>query len=541
MKKDYIKYAEYIVNGRNTACNLIKLACQRFLDDLKRDDLIFDEDAVDRVIQFTKLFKHTTGTFAGQEFVLSDWQQFIVANIYGFYWKESGLRRFTSAYLQVARKNGKTALAAILGLYSLVGEGEAGAQVICAANSREQAKILLQSATDFVKTVDPKKKFLSPYRYEIKYPRANALLKIVSSDTRKLDGLNCSTFIIDEYHEAKDTRMWDVLRSSQGMRTNPLGIIITTAGFNKTSPCYERMQLASEILNGLKEDDSFFAAIYTLDVDDDWTLERNWKKASPNLDVTVSRKFMKDQIKSAIINPSEQVGVKTKLLDIWCDSMTIWIPEDEINKYSTSVNLEEFADCDCYVGVDLSATSDLTAVSYLVQKDGIFYFKIHYYLPEVALETKPDKELYKEWVRRGQITITPGNVTDYDYITNEMVAISNIVNIKFIAYDPWNAISWAVDCTEQGLPLKQFGQNMANFNNPTREFERLLLSGFIRIDNNEITRFCFRNVNLKADLNGNTKPVKTDKLKKIDGVIATLEALGIYLSEVHYSNEIITF
>lgn len=195
--KEYYLYALDIVNEKIKAGNFVKLACQRFLDDLQREDVIFKVSEADKVIKFVSIFKHNTGQFAGQSFKLLQWQQWVVANIYGFYW-EDGTRRFSTAYIEIARKNGKTQLAAAIALYALVGEGESAAQVIAAANSKDQAKILLNAATSLAKSVDGKKRYLQPYRSEIRYPKTDSFLKIVSADTSKLDGLNCSTFIIDK-------------------------------------------------------------------------------------------------------------------------------------------------------------------------------------------------------------------------------------------------------------------------------------------------------------------------------------------------------
>ena len=191
--------------------------------------------------------------------------------------------------------------------------------------------------------------------------------------------------------------------------------------------------------------------------------------------------------------------------------------------------------------MDLAATSDLTAVSYLVVDGDKYYFKTHYYLPESAFTDKTDKELYKLWKRAGLLTITAGNVTDYDYITTDMLKYSEVVNIQAVGYDKYNATQWAIDSTEKGLPLEEYAQTLANFNKPTREMERLILSGKAVIDNNEINRYCFRNVTLKSDHNGNIKPNKQVDKKKIDGTISMIQALGMYLQIPHYTNQIFTF
>lgn len=535
----YKQYAEDILNNKIVAGRSIKLACQRFIDDLQRDDLEFREDKVDRAIKFIGTLKHYTGKHNGKPFILAPWQQFIVANIVGFYWKGTDNRRFNSSYIEVARKQGKTALAAALCLYFLIADGENGAEVLLAANSKEQAKIAFDMCSKFSKGIDPKSRYLTAYRADIIFNMTSSKLKVLAADDSKLDGFNASFGLIDEYHAAKNSKVRDVIKSSMGMRQNPHLCTITTAGFDKSLPCYQMRSVAIEVLNQLKTDDEMFIAIYSQDEGDDWTDPINWIKSNPNLGVTVNQNYIKSQVQQAINNPADEVGVKTKNLNVWCDSATVWLPEDYIIKSSQIVDLNKFRDKPCYIGVDLAATSDLTAVAYLIPEGDKYYWKVHYYLPESALQEKTDKELYKYWKQQGLLTITSGNVTDYDYITNDIMKYNDIVNIQSIGYDKYNATQWAIDATALGLPLEEYPQTLGNFNMPTRELERLILSGKAVIDNNEINRFCFRNVSLKSDHNGNVKPNKAIDKKKIDGVIAIIQALGMYLRCPRYTNEMI--
>lgn len=422
----------------------------------------------------------------------------------------------------------------------MIADGEDGAEVDLAANSKEQAKIAFSFCKTFTKQLDPKSKYLKAYRDSILLDLNNSKLKVFAADDTKLDGFNASFGLIDEFHSAKNSKVRDVIKSSMGMRQNPHLCTITTAGFDKTLPCYKLRETAIEILNELKQDDSMFIAIYSLDTGDDWTDENNWVKCAPNLNVTVTSKYIKEQVLSAINNPSEEVGVKTKTLNLWCDVAEIWLPESYLIKSTSKFKWEDFKDCPCYVGVDLAATSDLTAVSYMLIKDGIYYFKTDYYLPESALVEKADRELYKYWKRQGLLKVTKGNVTDYDFITNDMMNYSNIVSIQRVGYDKYNSTQWAITATDLGLPLEEYPQSLGNFNKPTREMERLILSGKAKIDNNEITRWCFKNVTLKSDHNGNVKPNKSIRAKKIDGVISMIQALGMYLDSPHFSNQIIT-
>lgn len=538
--KPYYEYADKVLNGSIVVGEYIKLACERFLNDLQREDLEFREEKVDLAIQFISTLTHYTGKHSGKPFILEGWQQFIVANIVGWYWKDSGTRRYTSSYIEVSRKQGKTALAAALCLYYLIADGEDGAEVLLAANSKEQAKIAFDMCSKFSKGLDPKGKYLTAYRADILFSLTSSKLKVLAADDSKLDGFNASFGLLDEYHAAANSKVRDVIKSSMGMRENPHLCTITTAGFDKSLPCYQLRTVAIEVLNHLKEDDSMFIAIYCLDEGDKWDSEKNWCKCAPNLGITVTKKYIREQVKQAKNNPSDEVGVKTKTLNIWCDSATVWIPEDYIVKCSDVVDLSSLNGLDCYIGVDLGATSDLTAASFLVVDGEKYYFKTHYYLPEAALEEKADKELYKLWKRLGLLTVTPGNVTDYDYITTDILKYREVVNIISVGYDKFNATQWTINATEQGLPLEEYSQTLGNFNRPTKELERLILSGKAVIDNNDITRNCFRNVVLKSDYCGNVKPVKSQDKKKIDGVIAMIQALGGYLLTPHYTNTIFT-
>lgn len=419
-------------------------------------------------------------------------------------------------------------------MYFLLADGEDGAEVDLAANSKDQAKIAYEFCNNFAKQLDRGSKLMKPYRDNIVVNSTASKLKVFAADASKLDGFNASFGLIDEYHSSKNSKVRDVIKSSMGMRQNPHLCTITTAGFDKTLPCYQLRTTGVEILNNLKTDDAFFVLIYSLDDEDDWTDESCWIKSNPNLDVTVTKKYIREQVVSAKNNPSEEVGVKTKTLNIWCDAASVWIPDSYILKSSKDLDLNDFKGLPAYVGVDLSATSDLTAVSFMIPVNNKFYFKTLYYLPEACLQDKFNREKYRIWKQQGLLNITSGNVVDYDYITNDLVKWSKELQILSIAYDKWNATQWAIKATELGLPLEEYSQSIGNFNKPTKELERLILSDKAVIDNNEINRWCFSNVQIKSDWNDNIKPTKSTNSNKIDGVIASIQALGVWLDYNSY-------
>lgn len=535
MTYTYDIYADDVINNRVTVCNYIKQAVTRYISFKKKYN--FREDKVQEVINFISKLKHFSGAVAGKPFLLEPWQQWIIANIFGFY-RDNGRRLTRTVYLEVGRKNGKSSLLAAIQLYMFVC-GEAGAEVDYCANSAKQASISFQMTSKYLRSIDSKCKYFQRYRDSIKFPKADSIINVFASDADKLDGYSPSSFLLDEMHEMKDSKLYDVLVSGQGFRENPLACMTTTAGFNKFGFCYNFRKICLEILAGVTEKDNMFAAIYTIDDTDNWQDHNVWLKANPNLGVSVQVEFIGDQIESAIQNPSLEISVKTKNLNMWVDSAETWIPYEDLLKCVGDVKRDMFdKETYCYVGVDLSSVSDLTAVSVLIPYNGKLYYKTFYYLPQETVYNSPNSQLYQQWQRQKFLTVTPGNVIDYDYITADIKRISEYFIIDKIGYDPYNSTNWAIQCTSEGMPMEPYSQSLLNFNAPTKELERQIKLGNVVMDNNPITLWCFANAVLKIDHNENMKPVKEIKEQKIDGTIAMIEALGIYQSQPNYSNEI---
>lgn len=528
----YKEYANKVISGEITACNYVKQACQRYLSFFEKYD--FRTEKVEKVITFISRLRHFTGQHNGKPFKLLPYQEWIIYNIFGFYHKGTNKRVTNYVYIELARKQGKTALAAAIALYMLVSDGENGSEVEMVANSAKQAKICFDMSSNFLQSIDRKGKYFKRYRDKIKFDYTKSFLQILSSDSSNNDGYNSNCFILDEAHEQPDSRLWDVMCSSQGMRENPLAMIITTAGFNMFGFCYNYRNTCIEVLSNAKQDDSQFTAIYTLDDGDDWTDSTNWIKANPSLGVTVREDYLQQQVNKAKNNTSLEMGVRTKNFNQWVSSKDIWINNDLLLNNTEDIDITNFETC--FMGVDLASVSDLTALSIMTMKDDKFYFKNYYYLPATELEDNVNAEKYKEWKKDGFLTITDGNVTDYDYILSDILKANKYLYIEKIAYDQYNATQWAINATVEGLPLEPFSQALWHFNRPTKEFERLIKSGKVVIDNNPITRWCFANVVLKFDHNENCKPVKTLAMQKIDGTIAMLEALGAYLETPQYNN-----
>lgn len=530
---DYEKYIVGVESGKIVVGNLIRLAVKRYREFEQREDIYFDKTCVDEGIRFISLIKHYLGKHAGESFVLAPWEAFIFAYIFGFKRKDSGLRVTRSVYLEMARKQGKSAFTAAIALYMLLADGESAPEIVLCANSREQAKIILTITQNFAKSLDVKGNVLKQFRQQIDCKSNNGFIKIISSDASKGDGMNLQFFVEDEFHEAKDRRLYDVLASSQGMRAQPLAMTITTAGYNLDGPCHDMHMLGIEILNGVKHDDKQAFFIYNLDPEDDWQNPDVWIKANPNLGVTVTKDFIEGEIKKAVNDSTAEVGVKTKTLCQWVQSKVTWIPQEIIARQMAPVNLEDYTGQFCVIGVDLSTVSDFSSISvFLPPVDGGPYvFKSYTFLPYETIKGHPNKILYEKFIQEGSMIVTEGNVVDYDFIAAKIGEISEICPVSAIYYDKFNSTQWAIAMTDLGYNLIPFGQGISNYNGCTKEFERLAREGRLLIDKSANVLWQFGNVFLKVDSQGNIKPSKESYSKKIDSVISMTTGLGGWMAE----------
>ena len=544
--KKYNQYPKDVISGKIVACKWIKLSCQRYLDWFERDDIYFNYDDVDKKIRLIEKLKLQEGG----NFILLPFQSWIVAHIFGFYYtNEPNIRVINNVLLLTARKSGKSVFGAALAIVGAVADNEPSPEVAFIANSAKQAGILFKYCSRLCSSIDPNNKIFKRFRSDIKIPKIDGQINVLSSDTSKLDGRSDSLFLEDETHEAKSFEIWNVLKTGQGARRNPLAISISTAGFNIGSvyPLYNQWEYNCKILTGEYEDDTWAPFIFQLDEDDDWKDENVWIKANPSLGTTVSYKYMRDQIRTAIQTPSNEVSIKTKNLNMWCQSSDIWIPNEHLDNVSDKVDLSRLIGEVAYMGVDLSAISDLTSFSLMFPPNenrdyypDKFIFKTFVYIPQEALEVSQNSDIYITFKNQKYVTVTTGNVVDYDYILKDQLELFKDFTIQGVYYDAWNATQWAINAESQGLPLEPYSQSLGNFNKPTKLFEMLVKSKKCIIDTNPCIKWCFGNVELKYDYNDNCKPTKAqnDKNKKIDPVISILESLGGYLNSPNYQVEI---
>lgn len=532
LSKPYIQYCEEILNFSIPSSNAVYLTCQRFKNWFDRDDIYFDYADVDKKIRFVSKMRHSTGIHNGKRFKLLPWQQFAFAGIFGWKYTSNNYRVTKNVLMFISRKNGKTALAAAIALVLATIDNEPGAEIDFVANSAQQARIGFEHTNNFAESLDPNRMLFKPYRDTIKIPHTKSKIQVLCSDSMSLDGYNSSCFIIDEMHAQKDWNLYNVMKSSQGMRTQPLAIVITTAGFLLDGyPLFEMRKTCIDILNGVKVDDSQFSLLYELDKDDSYEDEDNWIKCCPSLDQTVTREYMRDQVTTAKNIPAQETGVKTKNFNIFCQSKDVWIPDTYIKQCTAPVILEDFRGNECWVGIDLSSVSDMSSIGVMIPYEGKFYFKTYSFLPESALEESINKELYRYWKSTGELIVTEGNCIDYDFILGKLQEIHSICPINTVYFDPYNSTQFNIKCTDEGFNMIPFNQNLGNFNRGTKQMEVLLRTNKAVLDNNRINIWTFGNVVLRYDYNGNCKPDKTINENKIDPVISIVEALGGWLND----------
>ena len=522
----YKQYINDVKSGKIKASLQIKQAVERFEKYCSRDDVYFDQQCVDDCIKFVSIMHHFKGKNAGQNFILSPWQAFIVAYVFGLKYKDTGFRITNEVYIQMSRKNGKTAFIAALSLYLLLIDKEPSPEICCAANSYPQAKIIFEYIQHFSRDIDPKKNIIKRYKERLETPINDGRVEVVSSDSSRLDGKNISAFVLDEYHAAPNREVYDVLRSSQLQRQQPLAFIITTAGFNLEGPCYDMYKLSLEVLSGVKNLDNFASFIFQLDPDDAWDNPELFEKHSPNLNVTVDTKSIMQEIEKAKVDSTAKVGVLTKTCNKWVPSATEWFPIEYVAAAMEKLKLEDFTGYSGIIGMDLGSVSDFTALSLLIPKDDKLYVFNWSFIPEETLYNHPQEYYYRKFIEAGEMVITPGNVVDYDFLLAKINEISKVVNIMSIASDQWNAQSTLIDLQNLGYNVVQFSQSIGHFSGPTKSFEKHIKDKTLIINSSSMILWEFSHVALKVDHSQNVKPDKKSYKEKIDHLISMITAIG---------------
>lgn len=554
------KYARDVTRGKVVACRWVKLACRRHLDDLKNAGergLVFDRVAAQRALDFFKVLKHSKGReWADQELVLEPWQQFITWCIFG--WKRAedprwidtmpdgrtqttvGMRRYRTAYIEVARKNGKSTWAAGLGLYLAFADQEPGADVYSAATKREQARITHGEAIKMVKASPMLRKHIKVYKDNLHREETTSKYEPLGADADTMDGLNVHGAIVDELHAHKTRDTWDKLETATGSRSQPMIVAITTAGNDRKTVCWEKHEYTERVLSGVQKDDSWFGIIYTLDEKDEWTNEKVWIKANPNLGVSKKWEDMRAKSRRARDMHASLNAFLQLELNIWVHGVTKWMNMDAWRACAGEIPalelFEHLKGRRCTAGLDLSSTQDLTAWMLFfppVEEGEPFYVLCRFWVPEdtMHLRTRDDGVMYETWVRDGYMEATPGNTVDYDWIFETIYHDAHDYQIAEVAFDRWGAARVVTVLQEKGLIMVEFGQGFASMNPPMKELERLVLSGKLVHGDHPVLTWNMDNLVARMDPSGNIKPDKEKSREKIDGAVALIMALDRGLRE----------
>lgn len=526
-----VRYAQRVIAGEIVAGKLTRLACERFVRDLARTDWQwrFDEALADRACGFIEHLPHIKGQWARQrlKITLEDWQAFIVCNLFGWVDKETGLRRFGTCYLEVARKNAKSTLAAGIGLYMLAADGEPGAEVYSAATTGDQARIVFDVARQMVlREHDFVRGGIDPQRHGLYMPSDARKFEPLNAEGSTLDGLNPHCTIIDELHAHKRRDVYDVLDTARGARDQSLLASITTAGSDRAGICYEQRTYVVKVLEGVFQDERYFGIVYTIDDDDDWTDPAVWPKANPNYGISVLADDFERSAREAMNKPSAQNNFLTKRLNVWVNADSAWMDMRAWDRCANpALNIDDFEGQDCIAAFDLASKVDIAAQIKLFKRGRKYTAFGRYYLPEQAAEDGRNSQ-YSGWARMGKMVVTDGNVVDYDRIENDLKEDAGRFRLVEVPYDPFQAMQFSQRMLAEGLPMVEMRATVLNFSEPMKELEKLVLEGNFEHDGDPVLTWMVSNVVCHRDAKDNIYPRKEREENKIDGVVALIMALG---------------
>lgn len=493
-------------------------------------DYWFDETSATRAVEFIEKFcTHVKGDLGGQAFLLEPWQKDdIIRPLFG--WKDrDGRRKYRTCYVEIPRKNGKSNLSAAIALYMLFADGERGAEVISAAGDRGQANIVFNIAQEMISNNEHLRSRAKVLRNVVHYK--SSWYKSISAEAYTKHGLNCHAVIFDELHTQPDRDLWDVLTTSTGARRQPLIMALTTAGHDRASICYEVHEYAKQVKDGIIDDPTFLPVLYAADADDDWTDEEVWKKANPGYGTICHKSYFEQAVQNAKANPSMVNSFLRLHLNIWTSAETAWIPDDIWMKGSKPIPHERLPHLPCYGGLDLASTQDLTAFALLFHDDehDCFYLLVHQFVnSEKAYTKKLSAGIdYIAFEKEGDITITPGNVTDYRIVKEYILQQCAKYDVRSIGYDPRFSTYIVSELEADNVIMAPMAQNITTMNGPTKEFEMAAMKGQIIHGGNRCLRWQMGCAVVYTDVNENKRVTKErQENKKVDGVIASIIAMN---------------
>jgi len=488
----------------------------------------FDAEAADRVCKFfEECLTHTKGELAGQPLRLEGWEQAIVGCVFG--WKRpDGTRRYREVFVFVPRKNGKTTFAAGLVNYMLFCDGEPGAEIYCAAADRDQASLVYGQAKEMVlhePVLDRIAKIMATSK-TVLWEAQNSFYRAISAEANTKHGYNVHAAVIDELHAQPNRELVDVLMTATGSRRQPLVLHITTSDYDRPSICNEKLDYAEKVRDGIFEDPSFLPAIWAASVDDDWTDPAVWAMCNPNLGVSLDEEYLRRECRRAQEVPAFENTFKRLHLNIKTEQAMRWLPMEAWDACACDLDESSLIGKKCYAGLDLSTTTDLTALAlYFPDECAVLPF---FWVPEDSAHERErrDRVPYETWARQGLITLTPGNVVDYGFVIQQFETLAGRFKILETAYDPWNATQTALDLQAKGHTMIEFRQGFVSMNEPSKRLETMIVGHTLRHSGHAVLRWNAANVSVLTDPAGNLKPTKEKSTGKIDGIVALIMALG---------------
>lgn len=492
----------------------------------------YDKKKADRAVTFIENLCHTKGKWAGTPFWLLPWQEQLIRDIFGIV-KPDGNRQFRTAFVEICKKVGKSELAAAVALYLLYADNEPSAEVYGAAADRQQASIVFDVAKQMVEmspALMKRSKLMAATKRIVNYGNAG-YYQVLSAEVGGKHGFSVSGLVFDEIHTQPNRQLYDVLtKGSSDARQNPLHFIITTAGNDRHSIAFELHTKAVDILEGRRVDPTFYPVVYGLKDDEDWEDEANWYKVNPSLGYTVDIERLRDAYREAKQNPADEITFKWLRMNMWVSSTTAWIPDAIYMRGNEPIDMDALEGRDCYAGLDLSSTGDITALVLMFpprDKDEKYIVLPFFWVPEdtIPRRVKANSVPYDVWEKQGHILATEGNVIHYDFIEKFIYDLAEKYHILEIAVDRWNATQMIQNLEGEGFTIVPFGQGFSSMSAPTKEFYRLLMEGQIIHGGHPVLRWMAGNVVIDTDPAGNIKVTKAKSKEKIDGIVAAIMAL----------------
>lgn len=494
----------------------------------------FDARAAERACEFFASFlTHTKGEWDGQPFALAWWQRLVVRRLFGWM-RLDGTRRYRTLFLFVPRKNGKSTFAAGIALYALLADKEPGAEVYSAAADREQAALVFDQAKAMVENDQVLQSQCQCYRRSISQPESRSKYMVVSADAKKKHGYNAHALIIDELHAHETRELFDVLTTSMGARRQPLTVIMTTAGFDRLSICYEQYDYARRVNEGTVQDGSYLAVLFEAGPNDDWNDEETWRRANPNIGISPTWEYLRGEYQKAKEIPGFENTFKRLYLNIWTEQASRWLPMDTWRMCKGPARdpawLRSMAGRELFAGVDLSSTTDLTALVGVFPERATGYFDVvcRFWIPlkQVALKERVDRVPYSLWIQQGFIETTEGSSVDQLAIEKAVAEWGEMYDLKETAVDRWEASRLIANLEGEGVKAFAHGQGYASMSPSSKDLERVLVDQKIRHGGHPVLEWMAGNVAIQTDPSGNIKPAKDKSTGRIDGIVALVMALG---------------